>query len=558
MRISNIVVFAFIIIFLNNCTTPIRVNNEFKANQKLVTLCKLWGFLKYNHPAIGKGALNWDSVLLVSLDRVSAIHNIDSLKNFYDKFVPAISVKDSHLVCLGDSVIIANKNLNWIDDTNTFSYETIKKLKDIYRNNDPFENKYLSSNPWVKNPVFDNDTSFNNVISPDKNTRLLSLFRYWNIINYYYPYKYLTETPWENVLKEFIPIFLNTDKTLDYHLAVCMLTAKINDNHAYTTSDRIVDYLGHRFLPVKFKFIQGKTIISEIYSDSLALINNLRVGDIIINLDGVSINVIRDSLSIYFSGSNQASVQNTISFYLSRSSNSQIRLLLQRKDTVILVVSDTYERSVLSKERRKKKSNNPTRVITKNTTYIDLSKLTYDNVDSVISSVLVSNVLILDLRKNCKFILHNITSILFPHMVAFYTYTTPWYENPGLFCYHLGEMTGPEQENPNSYNGNIILLFNENTQSIGEFTAMSLMVFENVKTIGNTTAGADGNVSTIYLPGNIITHISGIGIYWPDGKQTQRIGISPDITISPTIESVQSNKDEVLQSAISYARSIAH
>ena len=41
--------------------------------------------------------------------------------------------------------------------------------------------------------------------------------------------------------------------------------------------------------------------------------------------------------------------------------------------------------------------------------------------------------------------------------------------------------------------------------------------------------------------------ISGICVYYPDGKQTQRIGIVHDIKVEPTINGVKQGKDEVLK-----------
>jgi C-terminal processing protease CtpA/Prc len=70
--------------------------------------------------------------------------------------------------------------------------------------------------------------------------------------------------------------------------------------------------------------------------------------------------------------------------------------------------------------------------------------------------------------------------------------------------------------------------------------------------IGSTTAGADGNVSEIVLPGGLNTSISGIGVYYPNGKLTQRVGIVPDITVTPTIESIKADRDEVLEKAIEF------
>ena len=44
--------------------------------------------------------------------------------------------------------------------------------------------------------------------------------------------------------------------------------------------------------------------------------------------------------------------------------------------------------------------------------------------------------------------------------------------------------------------------------------------------------------------------ISGIGVYYPDGAETQRIGIIPDIEIKPTIAGIREGKDELLEKAI--------
>jgi C-terminal processing protease CtpA/Prc len=68
--------------------------------------------------------------------------------------------------------------------------------------------------------------------------------------------------------------------------------------------------------------------------------------------------------------------------------------------------------------------------------------------------------------------------------------------------------------------------------------------------VGSTTAGADGDVSQIVLPGGLSTMISGIGVFYPDGKPTQRVGIIPDIEARPTIAGVRAGRDEVLETAL--------
>jgi len=44
--------------------------------------------------------------------------------------------------------------------------------------------------------------------------------------------------------------------------------------------------------------------------------------------------------------------------------------------------------------------------------------------------------------------------------------------------------------------------------------------------------------------------ISGIGIFYPDGGQTQRVGVRINEIVEPTIEGVKAGRDEVLERAI--------
>ena len=83
---------------------------------------------------------------------------------------------------------------------------------------------------------------------------------------------------------------------------------------------------------------------------------------------------------------------------------------------------------------------------------------------------------------------------------------------------------------------------------------MALKAGLNTKILGNATAGADGNMTSFLLPGGISTSISGIGILYPDGRQTQKIGIIPDIFVEPTIDGIRNRKDDELNKAIELVR----
>ncbi len=81
---------------------------------------------------------------------------------------------------------------------------------------------------------------------------------------------------------------------------------------------------------------------------------------------------------------------------------------------------------------------------------------------------------------------------------------------------------------------------------------MALQTAPDVIGIGSQTAGADGNVKLVNLPGGIRVYFTGLGVYYPDGRETQRIGIVPDIEIKPTIKDIAEDKDKLMEKAIDH------
>ncbi len=95
-----------------------------------------------------------------------------------------------------------------------------------------------------------------------------------------------------------------------------------------------------------------------------------------------------------------------------------------------------------------------------------------------------------------------------------------------------------------------MILVDETSVSQAEYTAMALRAAPGAIVVGSTTAGADGNVSAIPLPGGLNTMISGMGVFYPDHRPTQRIGIVPDVEAKPTIADIKTGRDEALEKAI--------
>jgi hypothetical protein len=136
-----------------------------------------------------------------------------------------------------------------------------------------------------------------------------------------------------------------------------------------------------------------------------------------------------------------------------------------------------------------------------------------------------------------------------PKPTTFAKFTVGNMNMPGDFELEGAEINGTE--NNKYYKGKLVIIVNGQTMSQAEYTTMALSTVPGSVVIGTQTAGADGNVSDIILPGNIKTRFSGIGILYPDGGETQRTGVKIDKIVKPTIKGIREGRDEQLEEAVS-------
>ena len=102
------------------------------------------------------------------------------------------------------------------------------------------------------------------------------------------------------------------------------------------------------------------------------------------------------------------------------------------------------------------------------------------------------------------------------------------------------------------YKGNVVMLIDENAISQSEHTCMFFEAATDVTFIGTPTTGANGDVTTMVLPGNLVVGFTGHDVRHADGRQLQRLGIQPHIKAEKTIRGIVDGKDEVLQMAVEY------
>ncbi len=384
---------------------------------------------------------------------------------------------------------------------------------------------------------------------PDAGFRILTLYRLWNIIEYWFPYRNQLDDDWEEVLWEFLPRFVEVENWNEYKLELLSLIARIGDTHANLWSALDVrPPVGTCFWPLEVRFIEGKATITAFTDSTIISTSGLEIGDIVTAVDGVSIDSLIEEWSPFYCASNPTTRMRDIARFLPRGECGASNLTIERQgqsQTVVLPRTKDSGRKPIPHDR----PGDTFQLLSPEVAYIKLSSIRIRDVPEYINQASGTSGLIIDIRNYpSEFVVFALGRRLIEQRTPFARFTVGVLDNPGAFTWTDPLVLKPDKP---GYRGKIAILVDEVSISQAEYTAMAFRAGPRAVVVGSTTAGADGNVSSIPLPGGLHTMISGIGVFYPDKSPTQRVGIIPDIVVKPTLEGIRTDRDEILEAALS-------
>ena len=533
-------------------------NSESKTTKNMETVCKVWGFLKYHHPNISINNIDWDNELFRILDEVSKRENSGRVNDILSRWVDSlgelpVSNKEKYIDSLDYRIKPDNR---WIADLEP---ELSGKLSAIESFTGKFANKYINF-PIPAAPGYPqfNEEGYADADYGDLNFRMLTLFRYWNVINYYYPYKHLIDREWNDILTEFVPLFMQADNREEVIMLIHKLTSSIDDSHTslmYPMGMNPMEVLPELYrknrIPIAYSYIEDQVVVSQIYDSAFSADNDIRIGDLITHIDGVPMKSVIEGYYPYYTGSNYEATMYKIMQRLNTTNDEHMRLSIRRsgetfqKDINIADVSqDMSKWTPIANEEKP-----AYRLIGNEVGYFEAGKITPVQLDSMMLLFKDTKGIIADLRGYPR--VFNIIELFLSPGTPFTTVYTNDEKNPG--AYYNFQQRIPNH-NRSIYGGKLVIVADIRTMSAAETMAIALQSAPTAYTIGSRTTGANGNVVVCPLPFGISTLFSGIGMAYPDNTEMQRVGIKTDLVAERTINDIRDNSDNVLDKAITYIK----
>lgn len=403
-------------------------------------------------------------------------------------------------------------------------------------------------------PVWHPDDAYASRAYPSEAHRLLAVYRLWGVLDAFFPYKHLLDEPWDEVLEEFIPQVLAASDELAYAQALARLASRTKDSHVgLSGSAAYVAWLGPAPAPVELQIVEGKPIVTRIKDADAAA--GLTPGDEILAIDGEDVSVRARVLAEYGSFSTPAARDRLVArVLLNGAEGSVAKVTIRGAGGRTDIVTLPRGRRFAARDQR---DGEVVRLLDHNIGYADLDRLAPAQVPDMFERFARTAGIIFDMRGYPN----GTAWAIAPRINTRKPEAAALFFRPVLAAGSSRERLSFFQDLPPTitavYTRPTVMLIDERAISQAEHTGLFFKAANGTTFIGSPTTGANGDVTTMVLPGNLRVSFTGHDVRWPDGRQLQRVGLQPDVEVRPTIAGVRAGRDEVLERAIEWLRARA-
>lgn len=372
-----------------------------------------------------------------------------------------------------------------------------------------------------------------------ESVRLANVVMAWNVLQHSYPYFDVIGTNWNDALTNTLANTLKITSGAEFMKVMRgQLTEKLRDGHAdYSIASPKLR------VPVKTEILDGQLVV--IASEDAGL----KRGDVILSIDTEDVTTLIAKEEGLISGTPQWKRSQAAWKALSGMNGEAIIRIRRGAEEMNIRALRTYYKKV--EEYPAIKHLNGT-TSTDAIWYVDMSQISMEEFRQKAAELADAKGLVFDLRgypngthdilryltdKPLRSAQWNIPQIIYPDQERITRYDTSgrWTLFP----------MSPRMK------GKVVFLTGGGAISYAESVMGIVEYYKLGDIVGETTAGANGNVNSMNLLGNARISWTGMKVLKHDGSQHHLVGIKPTVPAERTVQGVRAGRDEVLEKALS-------
>ena len=332
---------------------------------------------------------------------------------------------------------------------------------------------------------------------------------------------------------------MSSKNYLEYYIALNKLSHETKDSHGWVDHN---SKLKVNYPPFSVVWVDGRVIVDNVSQDRNC--KNIKIGDELLVINGKNAQELWREIQTYIPGGNEGNINDHAMFFLLSSEDTVANYTINHNNSITSVQLSLGSRHV-GKKYKLKSTELFNQTNSKNITmYIDVSRATRSEMDTVIDSIHQFENLIIDVRRYPQGFASNLNEWLFkktPECSA----ADLNYDFPGRYNYKKSFLMKEKENTKELFKGQLYILIGPGAVSFAETLIMTLQAFPGAITLGLPSAGADGTVARIPMPGKTKVWYTGDWFGYPDKTSIYQTGVKLDHIVKPTIKSITGD-DELI------------
>ena len=379
----------------------------------------------------------------------------------------------------------------------------------------------------------------------DEALRLGGVIISWNVLQHFYPYFDVVDTDWDAALTEALRGALADRTEKDFLGTLRRMLARLQDGHARVNHPMMKGWSG---LPLALDLVEGRIVVAATGDPE-----KIQVGDLVLAIDGVPALQIQREQEDLTSGTPQWRRLSALWQLTFGDEGTTAKVRLQRGDAVVEVESKRGRVGPQGMTSRHK--HQQIEKLEEGIYYVNLARATMAEIDARIDELAGARGIVFDLRGY-----PNGNDRVIRHMIDGPVQSARW--NVPLITY-------PDHRRVEGYDtsgrwtlqpkaprlrGKLVFLTDGRAISYAESVMGIIEAYRLAEIVGETTAGTNGNVNSIDLPGGFSLRYTGMKVLKHDGSQHHLVGIRPTVPVERTLKGVLEGRDEFLEKALEIIR----
>jgi C-terminal processing protease CtpA/Prc len=377
----------------------------------------------------------------------------------------------------------------------------------------------------------------------DRATRLAAVVIAWNVLRHSYPYWDVVETDWSAALTDALRAAAMDRDEMAFLVTLRRLVAGLKDGHGGVYHPRERRW---HMLPLAWDWVEDSLVITAVGPQA----PGLQRGDVVVSIDGMPAAAALAEAGRLVSGATPGWIRHRALDDLRRGGSAGPVVLEVRSAggaaRSVKVARVAGEPPVAETRPEKIAEVGPGVV------YVDLDRIDDGDFDGAINRLKAAKGIVFDLRGYPS----RLSTVVLAHLI----------ESP-ITCarWNLPVITRPDLEgvrwqfsnwqvkpiSPNlARTARVAFIIGPGAISYAETYLGMVEHYRLAELVGQTTAGTNGNVNTISLPGGYQVAFTGMKVLKHDGSRHHGVGIAPTVPVERTIKGVSEGRDECLERAV--------